>query len=67
MIILYTDMSIASHNMYSAVKDAYEANWLGSSDVVSAVDVCWIYTSFLSLFQTAYCGMWRKSQMCLKI
>jgi len=34
------DMSIASHSMYSAVKDAYEANWLGSNDVVSAVDVC---------------------------
>jgi len=33
-------MSIASHNMYSAVKDAYEENWPGHHNVVSAVDVC---------------------------
>jgi len=32
-------MSIASHNMYSAVKDAYEVNWVGYSDVLSAVEV----------------------------
>jgi len=38
--ILGADMSVASHGMYSAVRDAYELNWLGHSDVVSAMDVC---------------------------
>jgi len=36
---LIADMSVASHSMYSAVKDAYEVNWPGHSDVISAVDV----------------------------
>jgi len=35
----FADMSVASHNMYSAVKNAYEVDWMGYGDVVSAIDV----------------------------
>jgi len=38
-MFVLADMSVASHNMYSAVKDAYEMNWMGYNDVLSAVDV----------------------------
>jgi len=37
--LYFADMSVASHNMYSAVKDAYEMHWMGYSDVLSAVEV----------------------------
>jgi len=40
LYVYLTDMSVASHNVYSAVKDAYEEDWPGSTDVQAAVDVC---------------------------
>jgi len=36
--------------MYSAVKDAYEVNWMGYSDVVSAIDVWYTSLGFVVPF-----------------
>jgi len=49
-------MSIASQSMYSAIKDTYEMNWTGYSDVLSAIDVCW---SMISIWFGLIAVFWR--------
>ena len=39
IILLGAEMSLASQNMYRAIKDTYEVNWTGYTEIASAVEV----------------------------
>ena len=39
MICFITEMSLASQSMYRTVKEAYEPEWVGYTELTSAVEV----------------------------